>query len=169
MKKMILFFASIAMSVVVCAQELSLADLLRKPALKNASLYISGRQEIAREWGINDNGNSMLLAGNAVFKDLSYQNVGLSLISISYEKSSTERTIVFVFKDNGGKERSEQLINQIRTDFLSLGIELPKVKRGFVKKKDGLPSPYVSIFITAGESVILTVVVTGKAEPNFKM
>ena len=166
MKKVFLFFVTVAMSAVACAQDLSLANLMKSPALECASLFTSSRHEIVNEWGCKDTGGPIMFMGQSL-SGLSYQKVGISSISFSIDQNTGNRTVVVFFKGNGGKKGAKQLAEQIRTDLQNLGVSMPKVSGGLSFKNNGLPSPFMSISINVSDAVMFSYSVTGDGEPNF--
>ncbi len=166
MKKVFLFCVIVAIAMVARAQEVTLGNLLVKPALTNADVFNSSLGEIVDEWGVTANGNSAkkMMIGMSGY---TYAGANMSSISLNDNEDSRMLSLFFLFDEDSAVSQDE-FVAKLLADFQSLGFgELTFNGESLVASKN-LPLPYRRLMMYREDEIVTIILKFGKGQkPDF--
>lgn len=166
MKKVFLFCVIAAIAMVARAQEVTLGNLLVKPALTNADVFNSSFGEIVDEWGVTANGNSAkkMMIGMSGY---TYAGAYMSSISLKDNEDSRMLSLFFLFDEDSAVSQDE-FVAKLLADFQSLGFGELKFNGESLVASKNLPLPYRSLMMYREDEMVTIILKFGKGQkPDF--
>lgn len=182
MNKRILFTTLfLCFLTIISAKDLSIRNLITKPALTNSNVLYSDIFTIAKEWGTKvhtkDNKYIAIMSDNPSVKfcknldSYYYRGAKVRWVEISYNKENKKSQVSVLLEcvdeDNHIKYITEKdgcsnIAHTIRADLMKMGIKMPPLSGGISRRQNNLPKPFLSISINSSKEnyIILTYEIT---------